>query len=92
MEINSSSLKVDERKIVDAGFLELVRLGVKSPRDPLILESLALIDQMISVKTPVGEAWYRYNHDAYGETPDGGKYDGQQWCGTSLDAAYRRTR
>ena len=81
IEINSSSLKADERKIFDAGFLELVRLGVKDPRDPLIVESLALIDQMISVKTPVGEAWYRYNHDAYGETPDGGRYDGRNGAG-----------
>jgi len=81
MEINSSSLVVDERKILDAGFLELVRLGVKAPRDPLVVESLALIDQMISVKTPVGEAWYRYNHDAYGETPDAGKYDGRNGVG-----------
>jgi glucoamylase len=81
MEINSSSLVVDERKILDAGFLELVRLGVKDPRDELIVESLALIDQMIAVKTPVGQAWYRYNHDAYGETPDGGKYDGRNGVG-----------
>ena len=81
MEINSSSLVVDERKILDAGFLELVRLGVKDPRDELIVESLALIDQMIAVKTPVGQGWYRYNHDAYGETPDGGKYDGRNGVG-----------
>ncbi|HET9711588.1 MAG TPA: glycoside hydrolase family 15 protein, partial [Pyrinomonadaceae bacterium] len=51
MEINSSSLVVDERKILDAGFLELVRLGVKDPRDELIVESLKLIDQMIGVET-----------------------------------------
>ena len=81
MEINSSSLVIDERKIVDAGFLELVRLGIKKPRDPLIVESLKLIDQLIKVKTPVGDAWYRYNHDAYGETPDGGNYDGRNGIG-----------
>ncbi|HEU4834704.1 MAG TPA: glycoside hydrolase family 15 protein [Pyrinomonadaceae bacterium] len=81
MEINSSTRVVDERKIVDAGFLELVRLGIKKPRDPLIVESLRLIDQLIKVKTPVGEAWYRYNHDAYGETPDGGNYDGRNGVG-----------
>jgi glucoamylase len=81
MEINSSSLVVDERKIVDAGFLELVRLGIKAPRDPLIVESLRLIDQLIKVKTPVGDAWYRYNHDAYGETPNGGNYDGRNGVG-----------
>src|SRR6185503_9243652 len=60
LEINSSSLVVDERKILDAGFLELVRLGIKGPRDPLIVESLKLIDQLIKVKSPVGDAWYRY--------------------------------
>ena len=81
MEINSSNLSVDESRIVDAGFLELVRLGVKDPRGPLIVDSLAVVDQMISVKTPMGEAWYRYNHDAYGETPDGGKYDGRNGVG-----------
>ena len=81
LEINSSSRVVDESKIVDAGFLELVRLGIKAPRDPLIVESLKLIDQLIKVKTPVGDAWYRYNHDAYGETPDGGKYDGRNGVG-----------
>src|SRR5690349_10539272 len=81
MEINSSSFVVDERKILDAGFLELVRLGIKPPRDPLIAESLKLIDQLIKVKTPVGDAWYRYNHDAYGETANGGKYDGRNGVG-----------
>ena len=81
IHINSSSLKADERKILDAGFLELVRLGVKDPKDPLIVESLRLIDQMIRVETPAGEAWYRYNHDAYGETSDGGKYDAQNGVG-----------
>lgn len=81
MEINSSSLVVDERKILDAGFLELVRLGIKSPRDPLIVESLKLIDQLIKVKTPAGDAWYRYNHDAYGETAAGGNYDARNGIG-----------
>ena len=81
MEINSSSLAADERKIVDAGFLELVRLGIKDPHDQTIVDSLTLIDQMLKVKTPSGDAWYRYNHDAYGETPAGGKYDGQNGVG-----------
>jgi glucoamylase len=81
MEINSSSRVVDERKILDAGFLELVRLGIKGPRDPLIVESLKLIDQLIKVETPAEDAWYRYNHDAYGETPTGGNYDGRNGVG-----------
>ena len=81
IEINSSSLVVDEWQLLDPSFLELVRLGIKGPRDRLIVESLELIDQLIKVKTPVGDAWYRYNHDAYGETGDGGNYDGQKGIG-----------
>ena len=70
-----------ERKIVDAGFLELTRFGVKRADDRMIVESLALIDQLIKVETPFGAAWYRYNHDAYGETPNGGAYDGRNGIG-----------
>lgn len=81
IEINSSSLRVDERRLIDAGFLELVRLGVKDARDESIVNSLAVADRMIGVETPFGEAWYRYNHDAYGETQDGGKYDGRNGVG-----------
>lgn len=81
LEINSSSIKVDERNIIDAGFLELVRLGIKDPNDELIKSSLALVDEKIRVETPSGAAWYRYNHDAYGETSNGSNYDGRTGVG-----------
>jgi glucoamylase len=81
IEINSSNRVADERAILDAGFLELVRLGIKDVNDPLVTESLALIDQLIKVETPAGAGWYRYNHDAYGERPDGGNYDGRTGVG-----------
>ncbi|MEP6817977.1 MAG: glycoside hydrolase family 15 protein [bacterium] len=81
LEINSSSRVADERAILDAGFLELTRLGIKTPNDPLIAETLALIDQLIKVETPAGPGWYRYNHDAYGERADGGDYDGRTGLG-----------
>jgi glucoamylase len=81
LEINSSSRVINERRILDAGFLELVRLGIKGPRNTLIVDSVQLIDELIKVKTPVGDAWYRYNHDAYGETPDGGNYDARNGIG-----------
>ena len=58
-----------------------MRLGVKDPSDQLIRDSLELIDQMIKVETPAGAAWYRYNHDAYGETPTGANYDGRNGAG-----------
>jgi glucoamylase len=73
----------DEREIVDAGFLELVRLGVRPAADPLIAKSLAVIDRVIKVETPNGPGFYRYNHDGYGEMDDGrpwnwdGKYTGK---------------
>ena len=77
IEINSGGGTYDQREIVDAGFLELVRLGIKSPNDPLIRKSIAVVDKLIKVETPGGSAWYRYNHDAYGEPSDGKPYDGQ---------------
>lgn len=73
----------DEREIVDAGFLELVRLGIRAPQDPLVVKSLSVIDKVIKVETPYGAGFYRYNHDGYGEMDDGrnwnwdGKYTGK---------------
>ncbi len=66
----------DEREIVDAGFLELVRLGIVPAADPVIVKSLAVVDKVIRVDTPSGPTFYRYNHDGYGEKPDGRGYDG----------------
>ncbi len=75
LEINSNGGTYDERSIVDAGFLELVRLGIKRADDPLIIKSLRAVDRVLKVQTPNGAAWYRYNRDAYGERADGGRYD-----------------
>ncbi|MGH9880288.1 MAG: glucan 1,4-alpha-glucosidase [Pyrinomonadaceae bacterium] len=81
IEINSGGGSYDEREIVDAGFLELVRLGIKRTDEPLIVNSLGAIDRLIKVETPHGSAWYRYNHDAYGERLDGNPYDGRSGKG-----------
>jgi cyclomaltodextrinase / maltogenic alpha-amylase / neopullulanase len=67
--------------VIDGGFLELVRLGIKRPNDRLITDALAVVDQKIKVTTPAGEAWYRYNGDIYGETPAGGDFDGRNGVG-----------
>lgn len=64
------------REIVDAGFLELVRYGIRSAADPLIEDSLRVVDAVLKVDTPFGPSWRRYNHDGYGQRPDGGPYDG----------------
>ena len=77
LNINSGGGDHDEREIVDAGFLELVRLGIKRANDSLVLKSVDVVDRVIKVQTKNGPAWYRYNRDAYGERDDGGAYDGR---------------
>jgi len=66
----------DERDVVDAGFLELVRLGIRSASDPIIEGSVRVIDSAIRVETPAGPDFYRYSHDGYGETFFGGPWLG----------------
>ncbi len=64
------------KEIVDAGFLELVRHGVRKPGDPLIVDSLKVVDAVLKVETPFGPCWHRYNHDGYGQRDDGGPFKG----------------
>ena len=64
------------REIIDAGFLELVRYGIRPPDDTLIEDSLQVVDRILKVATPFGPCWYRYNHDGYGPRPDGGPFMG----------------
>jgi glucoamylase len=64
------------RNVVSADFLDLVRLGVRDANDPLIVESLAVIDRILKRDLPQGPCWRRYNHDGYGQKEDGSAYDG----------------
>ncbi|MFZ0636316.1 MAG: glycoside hydrolase family 15 protein [Candidatus Acidiferrales bacterium] len=64
------------KEIVDAGFLELVRYGIRKPDDPVIADSLKVVDAVLKVNTPMGPVWHRYNHDGYGQREDGGPYVG----------------
>ena len=63
-------------EIVDAGFLELVRYGIRLPGDPLIEDSLAVIDRVLKTDFPAGPCWRRYTHDGYGQRDDGGPFLG----------------
>lgn len=74
LEINNGGGFHDERSIVDAGFLELVRLGIRPADDPKIIRSLSIVDRIIRMETPMGPGWYRYNLDGYGD-----RYDGSGW-------------
>jgi glucoamylase len=64
------------KDVVDAGFLELVRYGIRKHGDTLIEDSLRVADAVLKVETPFGPCWRRYNHDGYGQRPDGGPYQG----------------
>ncbi|MEA2441635.1 MAG: glucoamylase [Thermoleophilaceae bacterium] len=65
----------DQRAVVDPSFLELVRLGVKRPRDPAIRNTVAVVDSKLAVPTAYGAFWHRFSFDGYGETRDGGPWD-----------------
>lgn len=64
------------RDIVDAGFLELVRYGIRKPDDPLIRDSVFVVDAVLKVETPFGPCWRRYNHDGYGQGERGKPFQG----------------
>jgi len=67
----------DERDVVDAGFLEFVRLGIRPANDPIIQHSVEIVDSAIRVETPNGPSFHRYSHDGYGETYFGGPWQSE---------------
>jgi len=64
------------RNVVGGDFLHLVRFGIRDPNDPLVLDSIKVIDRVIKHDLPQGPGWRRYNHDGYGQKDDGSAYDG----------------
>jgi glucoamylase len=64
-------------ELVSTEFLQLVRFGLRSADDPLILDSLRVADALLKTETPCGPVWHRYNGDGYGEHADGSAYDGR---------------
>jgi len=71
-----SSHEYPAKEIVDAGFLELVRYGVRDPDDPIVVDSLRVVDAVLRVDLPEGPLWRRYNHDGYGQRADGSSFRG----------------
>ena len=67
--------RADQRRVVDASFLDLVRFGILSPTDPVVLNSLAVVDQDLAAPTPNGTFWHRFSFDGYGETRTGAQWD-----------------
>jgi glucoamylase len=64
--------------VIDAGFLELVRLGELPAGDPDVVQSLPIVDAAIGSTTPSGPGWHRYNGDGYGDRGS----DGRPWAPT----------
>ncbi len=71
-----SRVEFPAKEIVDAGFLELVRYGIRKAGSPLMEDSLRVVDEVLRVETSAGPCWRRYNHDGYGQRDDGGPYEG----------------
>ncbi|MEC3976163.1 glucodextranase DOMON-like domain-containing protein [Amycolatopsis sp. H20-H5] len=71
--LGNGSVEADQRAVVDAGFLELTRLGVLPANDPDVVNSLKVVDQVLKRDTPAGPGWYRYgtaapgSEDGYGD-------------------------
>jgi glucoamylase len=64
------------RNIVGGDFLHLVRLGIRAADDPLVRDSIAVMDRVLKRDLPQGPGWRRYNHDGYGKKEDGSAFDG----------------
>ena len=67
---------LDQRQVIDAGFLELARLGVLPANDADIVATLPIVDSTIKSTTSTGDGWHRYNDDGYGD----GATDGHPWA------------
>jgi glucoamylase len=65
---------VDQRRVLDPSFLDLVRYGILRPHDRAIRTSLPVIDRKLGVRTPNGPFWHRASFDGYGETRTGAEW------------------
>jgi glucan 1,4-alpha-glucosidase len=83
---------LDQRAVIDAGFLELVRLGEFSATDPDVANSLTVVDNTIEKQTDSGPAWLRYNGDGYGDChvlPDHAcPLEGRPWAPSNMGTGH----
>jgi len=66
--------RADQRRVVDQSFLDTVRFGIIAPDDPVVLNTLEVVDKDLAVGTPNGTFWHRFSFDGYGETRSGGQW------------------
>ncbi len=75
---------LDQRTVIDQGFLELVRLGELPANDTAVVESLPIVDSTIMSNTVSGPGWHRYNGDGYGD----GASDGHPWAPSDMGTGH----
>jgi glucoamylase len=64
------------KHIISPDALALVRFGLRSAKDPRIVDTIKVIDALLKTETPNGVVWHRYNDDGYGEHENGAPFDG----------------
>jgi glucoamylase len=74
---NRDGATVPASELVSLDFSYLVRLGIRSALDPRVQDTIRVIDRVLTVQTPSGTLYRRYNGDGYGEHVDGHPFDGQ---------------
>jgi glucoamylase len=74
IQVSDGGPLIDQRRVVDPSFLEMVRLGVKPATDPNIRSSLRVVDTQLGYSTPNGPFWHRASFDGYGEQSDGSQW------------------
>ena len=62
-------------QIVSPDALALVRFGLRAADDPRIVNTVKVIDALLTTDLPYGPGWHRYNDDGYGEHEDGTPFD-----------------
>jgi glucoamylase len=82
--VGNGGPNLDQRSVIDAGFLELARLGELAPTDPDILASLPVVDTTIRSSTSSGLGWHRYNGDGYGDRSS----DGRPWAPSGVGTGH----
>jgi glucoamylase len=74
---NRDGATVTASELVSLDFSYLVRLGIRSALDPRVQDTIRVIDRILTVQTPSGTLYRRYNGDGYGEHVDGHPFNGQ---------------
>jgi glucoamylase len=73
---NRNGERIAASNLVAFEFSYLTRLGLRAPDDPVIANTIRVVDHALGVETPSGIVFHRYNEDGYGEHEDGSAFDG----------------